>query len=154
MSPSRSLRLVSAFLAVALMLTGGSAVIASTSGGSSGRQPSASVSQYQIVAAIKVGDARLLAPTGCVAKEFNARVRGVEIKQVVFRLDGKKIKTLTKPNSGRFYLVRINPAKFKIGVHRILATVTFNPETNQSPKTYRISFQRCAKKLAAPRFTG
>ena len=107
-----------------------------------------------ITAPIRIGNARLLAPTGCVAKSFNARVRGIEVTQVVFTLDGKKIKTLTKPNSGTQFVARINPANFKIGVHRIVATVTFNPETNQSPKTYRISFQRCAKKLAAPRFTG
>jgi hypothetical protein len=164
----RSPRLVTSFLALALMLSGGSAVIAS-SGVSSGGQPSASVSQYeQIVLGEKVtpGSSRLLAPTGCVARAFNARVRGVNVKSVVFKLDGKKIKTLTKPNSGNTFVVRINPAKFKIGVHRIVATVvvetvTTNPDTGQvirrtaqKPRTFRISFQRCAKKLAAPRFTG
>jgi hypothetical protein len=164
----RSPRLVTSFLALALMLSGGSAVIAS-SGVSSGGQPSASVSQYeQIVLGEKVtpGSSRLLAPTGCVARAFNARVRGVNVKSVVFKLDGKKIKTLTKPNSGKTFVVRINPAKFKIGVHRIVATVvvetvTTNPDTGQvirrtaqKPRTFRISFQRCAKKLAAPRFTG
>jgi hypothetical protein len=150
----RSPRLVSAFLAVALMLTGGSAVIASTSGSSSGGQRSASVSQYQIVLPTRAGSARLLAPTGCVARAFNARVRGVEIKQVVFRLDGKKIKTLTKPNSAGNFQIRVNPANYKVGVHRIVATVTFTSESGTKQKTLRISFQRCPRKLAAPRFTG
>src|SRR3954462_10558576 len=66
----RSPRLVTSFLALALMLSGGSAVIAS-SGVSSGGQPSASVSQYeQIVLGEKVtpGSSRLLAPTGCVSR--------------------------------------------------------------------------------------
>lgn len=165
----RSPRLVTSFLAAALMLSGGSAVIASTSGTSSGGQPSASVSQYeQIVAGEKVvpGSARLLAPTGCVAKAFNARVRGTQVKQVTFKVDGKTYKVLTKPNSGSNFVVRIDPTKFKIGVHRITATVivnnvTVNPDTNavirteaQKAKSFRISFQRCARKLAAPRFTG
>jgi hypothetical protein len=153
----RSPRLVSSFLALALMLTGGSAVIASTSGTSSGGQPSASISQYeQIVLPERVvpGSARLLAPTGCVARAFNARVSGQNVARVVFRLDGKKIKTLTKPNAGTRFQVRVNPAKMKIGVHRIVATVTFKPETKKKAQTFRISFQRCAKKLAAPRFTG
>ena len=164
----RSPRLVTSFLALALMLSGGSAVIAS-SGVSSGGQPSASVSQYeQIVLGEKVvpGSSRLLAPTGCVSRAFNARVRGVNVKSVVFKLDGKRIKTLTKPNSGKNFVVRINPAKLKIGVHRIVATVvvdnvTINPDTGavirkqaQKPRQLRISFQRCAKRLAAPRFTG
>jgi hypothetical protein len=150
----RSPRLVTAFLALALMLSGGSAVIASTSGSSSGGQPSASVSQYQIVLPTRVGSARLLAPTGCVAKSFNARVQGTAVAKVVFKLDGKTIGTFTKPNRGALYVVRINPAKYKIGVHRIVATVTFASDTGQKPQTFRISFQRCAKHLAAPRFTG
>jgi hypothetical protein len=153
----RSPRLVTSFLALALMLSGGSAVIASTSGGSSGGQPSASVSQYeQIVLPERIvpGSARLLAPTGCVARAFNARVSGQNVARVVFKLDGKRIKTLTKPNAGTRFQVRVNPAKLKIGVHRIVATVTFKPETKKKAQTFRISFQRCAKKLAAPRFTG
>jgi hypothetical protein len=153
----RSPRLVTSFLALALMLSGGSAVIASTSGTSSGGQRSASVSQYeQIVLGERVvpGSARLLAPTGCVSRKFNARVSGQNVAKVVFKLDGKRIKTLTAPNAGTRFQIRVNPAKFRIGVHRITATVTFKPATKKKAQTFRISFQRCAKKLAAPRFTG
>jgi hypothetical protein len=32
--------------------------------------------------------------------------------------------------------------------------VTFQQGSGTKPKTMRLSFQRCAKKLAAPRFTG
>jgi hypothetical protein len=41
-----------------------------------------------------------------------------------------------------------------IGVHRIVATVTFKASTKKKPAKFRISFQRCAKRLIAPRFTG
>jgi hypothetical protein len=153
----RSPRLVTSFLALALMLSGGSAVIASTSGTSSGGQPSASVSQYeQIVLGERIvpGNARLLAPTGCASRAFNARVSGQNVAKVVFKVDGKKVKTLTAPNAGTRFQIRVNPAKMKIGVHRIVATVTFKPATKKAAQTFRISFQRCAKKLAAPRFTG
>src|SRR3954447_13445748 len=156
-SQRRTPRLVTSFLALALMLSGGSAVIDSTSGTSSGGQPSASVSQYeQIVLGERIvpGSAQLVAPTGCVSKAFNARVKGTNVSKVVFVLDGKKIKTLVKPNSGKNFQVRVNPAKFKIGVHRIVATVNFAAGTKKKPQTFRVSFQRCAKKLAAPRFTG
>jgi hypothetical protein len=152
-----STRLVTSFLAAAMMLSGGSAVIASTSGTSSGGQPSASISQYeQIVLGERIvpGSARLAAPTGCVARVFNARVSGQNVAKVVFKLDGKKIKTLTKPNAGTRFQVKVNPAKYKIGVHRIVATVTFKPETKKAAQTFRVAFQRCAKKLAAPKFTG
>jgi hypothetical protein len=151
-------RLATSFLAVALMASGGSAVVASTSGTSSGGQPSASISQYeQIVAGERIlpGNARLQAPTGCVAKAFRASVRGTNVQRVVFKLDGKRIKTLSKPNFRKtMFAVRINPAKFRIGVHRIVATVTFKAATKKKAQTFRVSFQRCARKLAAPRFTG
>ena len=156
-SQRRSPRLVTSFLALALMMSGGSAVVASTSGTSSGGQPSASVSQYeQIVLGERIvpGSARLLAPTGCVSRAFNARVSGQNVAKVVFKLDGKKIKTLTAPNAGTRFQIRVNPAKFRIGVHRIVATVTYKAATKKKAQTFRISFQRCAKKLAAPRFTG
>jgi hypothetical protein len=32
--------------------------------------------------------------------------------------------------------------------------VTFASDSGTKPKTIRLSFQRCAKKLAPPRFTG
>jgi hypothetical protein len=153
----KSPRLVTAFLLAGLTLSGASAGVVASTSGSSGGQRSAAISQYeQIVLGERVvpGSAKLAAPTGCVAKAFNARVSGQNVAKVVFILDGKKIKTLTKPNSGARFQVRINPAKMKIGVHRISATVTFAAATKKAAKTYRISFQRCAKKLALPRFTG
>jgi hypothetical protein len=158
----RSPRLVTSFMALALMLSGGSAVIAGTSGSSpSGPLASASQTNYtpppeQVVAGERVvpGSARLLAPTGCVARAFNARVAGQNIQKVVFKLDGKRIKTLTAPNAGTRYQIRVNPAKMRIGVHRIIATITYKPATKKKAQNLRISFQRCAKKLQAPRFTG
>jgi hypothetical protein len=42
----------------------------------------------------------------------------------------------------------------KIGVHRLVVSVTFQKGTGTKPKKLRLSFQRCAHKLAAPRFTG
>jgi hypothetical protein len=157
----KSPRLVTAFLLAGLTLSGASAGVVASTSGSSGGQPSAAISQYvpppdQIVAGVQVapGNAKLLAPTGCVAKAFNARVSGQNVAKVVFLLDGKKIKTLTTPNAGARFQVRVNPAKLRIGVHRIVANVTFTAATKKAAKSYRISFQRCPSKLAAPQFTG
>lgn len=152
----RSSRLVTSFLLLGLTLSAASAGAIAGTSGSSGGQPTAAISQYQVVAGERVvpGSARLLGPTGCAARAFSARVSGQNVAKVVFTLDGKKLKTLTAPNAGTQFTVRINPARMKVGVHRIVATVTFKPETKKAPQSYRISFQRCAKKLAAPRFTG
>jgi hypothetical protein len=110
----------------------------------------------QVVAGERItpGTARLLGPTGCTARAFNARVRGTKIARVVFVLDGKVLKRFSKPNKAGSYALRINPAKLRIGVHRLVATVTFQSGSNTRAKKLRLSFQRCARKLAEPRFTG
>jgi hypothetical protein len=110
----------------------------------------------QLVLPVRItpGAARLTGPTGCTAKAFNARVRGTRIATVTFVLDGKVVKRFKKPLASGSYAVRVNPAKMRIGVHRLVVNVTFQPGTATKPKTMRLSFQRCGKKLATPRFTG
>ena len=110
----------------------------------------------QVVAGerIPAASARLLGPTGCVAKAFNARIRGVNVATVTFVLDGKVIKKVNNTKRASVILARINPAKLKLGVHRLVANVTFRAETKKKPTSLRLSFQRCGKKLVAPRFTG
>jgi uncharacterized protein affecting Mg2+/Co2+ transport len=103
---------------------------------------------------VPAASARLLGPTGCVAKSFNARVRGVNVATVTFVLDGKVIKKVNNTKRASVILARINPAKLKLGVHRLVANVTFRAETQKKPQSFRLSFQRCGKKLVAPRFTG
>jgi hypothetical protein len=100
------------------------------------------------------GTARLTGPTGCVARAFYARVRGTKIASVVFFLDGKRVLRLHKPNLKGTYALRVNPKKLRLGVHRVVANVTFQASSRTKPKTARLSFQRCGRGLAAPRFTG
>ena len=103
---------------------------------------------------ITPGTARLLGPTGCVARAFNARVRGTKMATIVFVLDGKVIKRVRNTKNAALVQLRVNPALLKVGVHRLVVNVTFKAGTGTKPKTMRLSFQRCAKKLVAPRFTG
>jgi hypothetical protein len=107
----------------------------------------------QLVLGERIGAvrARLLAPTGCAAHTFSARVRGAGIARVVFRLDGKKVKAVSK--AGQF-TARVNPSRLSLGVHRLVATVTFEASRHAKSRTLRVSFQRCGKRLIAPRFTG
>lgn len=103
---------------------------------------------------IAPGRARLLGPTGCAARAFRARVRGTNVARVVFRLDGRRIKTLTRRNFRGSYAVRINPARLSIGVHRLVVRVSFRRGSGTKAKTFRLAFQRCPRALRAPRFTG
>jgi hypothetical protein len=100
------------------------------------------------------GTARLLGRTGCVTRSFYARVRGAQITRVVFVIDGKVVKTVTKPNLKGAFAVRINPRNFKLGLHRIVARVRFTSGSGTRAKVLRLGFQRCAKPLVSPRFTG
>jgi Thrombospondin type 3 repeat len=107
----------------------------------------------QLVLGERIGavSARLLAPNGCLSKSYTARVRGTGIAKVVFRLDGKTIKTIKK---GAQYTARVNPTRLSLGVHRLVATVTFQASRHAKSRTLRASFQRCGNRLVAPRFTG
>jgi hypothetical protein len=103
---------------------------------------------------ITPGRARLIAPSGCASRTFTAGVRGTQIARVVFKLDGKRIGTVTKRNAKGLYALRINLAKYRVGVHRLVVTVRFKAESQTATRTLRASFQRCAKRLVSPRFTG
>lgn len=95
--------------------------------------------------------ANLLAPSGCMSRTFSARVRGAGIASVAFRLDGRKIRAV-RTKAG--FVTRINAARLGIGVHRLVATVRFTASSRAKTRTLRASFQRCSKRLLAPRFTG
>jgi hypothetical protein len=103
---------------------------------------------------ITPGRARLLAPTGCATRAFNARVAGTKIAKVIFYLDGKRIKTVTRKNLRGTFAVRIDPRRLKLGVHRLIAKVTFQRGSATKARTFRLSFQHCPRALRAPRFTG
>ena len=100
------------------------------------------------------GTARLLGPTGCAAKAFTARIRGTKVQSVTFVLDGKMVKRITKTSVSGLYSLRINPKQLRVGVHRLVVSVTFQKDSGTNSKKMRLSFQRCARKLAVPRFTG
>ena len=100
-----------------------------------------------------VGTARITGRSGCVARNFDVQVTGTEIRQVAFYLDGKKFKTLTKPNAGSgTFRIRVLPATLKRGTHRIIARASFTPASATKARSLRTVFSRCAR--GAPRFTG
>ena len=98
------------------------------------------------------GAARLIGATGCRGKAFSVRVVGRQMATVTFRLDGRVVKTVR--GAGTRATLRVNPLRLSLGVHRLVATVRFNASSRTRSRTYRMSFQRCARALQAPRFTG
>jgi hypothetical protein len=76
------------------------------------------------------------------------------LAKIVFRLDVTKVRTLLKPNLKGAFALRVDPRKMRTGVHRMIVDVTFTRASGTKAKRLRLSFQRCTRKLASPRFTG
>ena len=114
-------------------------------------QPAAEEGQQAVLGVqIAAPTARLLAPTGCAGKAFNAVVRGRGIARVVFYVDGKRVAV----KRGSNVKLRVDPRRMRVGVHRLVAVVHFSAPSRMAPRRIVRSFQRCARALQAPRFTG
>ena len=93
--------------------------------------------------------ARLRLPSGCRRASFVARVTGPQIVRVVFSVDGRRVRTLSR----RPFSLRIDPRSFRAGAHSVSARITFEPGTGNRARTLRRTFLRC-RAAVAPRFTG
>jgi hypothetical protein len=100
------------------------------------------------------GTAKINGKSGCVTKNFNVKVTGRQIRRVVFRLDNKVIKTLTKPNTGSAFSLPVKPGQLKRGTHRVVAQTTFTSASGTRPRSLRVAFSRCARSAQSPQFTG
>lgn len=116
--------------------------------------PDAPVPQIQVLPIRQTpGSARLRGPSVCTrVPALRATVTGHEITKVTFYVDGKRIRTLTRPDArGRWSLsTRVR----SFGTHRVRATVEFTRASGTQAKTLRLSFARCRATVARPQFTG
>jgi len=84
-----------------------------------------------------------------------ARISGRRIASVTFFVQGRKVKTLHRPNRGRRWVlsqrVRGLPPH---GPYTITARVTFARSSRTRPRTLRMTQFRCARAAASPQFTG
>jgi hypothetical protein len=101
------------------------------------------------------GSASISGPSGCVPRSFNVNVSGTNIRRVTFTLDRRRVKTLTQPNAGTVFRLRIRrTGTLRRGTHRIVARTTFTAASGTPVRRLRVVFQRCARAQRAPRFTG
>ncbi|WP_320668749.1 vWA domain-containing protein [Patulibacter defluvii] len=99
--------------------------------------------------------ARLSGPVGCVVpRTVRADVAGERIAKVVFRLNGRTLRTLTKPNAKGRYRIDLRTRRLAYRTHRLTATVTFVSEAKTKAKTLRLAFSRCRPIVVTPKFTG
>lgn len=91
-------------------------------------------------------------PSRCVSGPFVAKVNGRNISNVMFTLDGRKLKTIRSVPGRSVFSVRINPRGQNSKAHRVNARVTFRASANTRSRTLRFVYLRCAR--VAPKFTG
>jgi hypothetical protein len=101
------------------------------------------------------GSAHLASGRACVASSgYLASVSGKSIATVTYTLDGHKLKTLSKPNSGSAFTLRVHVKAGK--KHHLAIKVTFASNTKTKPVTINKTLARCAAvhRVVKPRFTG
>lgn len=104
---------------------------------------------------VKRGSAKLSGPRGCpTTNVVAATVTGKRIVKVTFYLDGKKVKTLSRPNKGSRWVLPLNVRRLAYGSHRVRAKIQFAKSSTTQTKTMRLSFSRCGAAAAQPQFTG
>jgi hypothetical protein len=115
--------------------------------------PPATVAKTEV---LSFGSAKLASGgRACVARSgYLASVSGKSIASVTYTLDGHKLKTLSKPNSGSAFALRVHVSSGKI--HHLAIKVTFASNTHTKPVTIKKTLARCAAvhRVVKPRFTG
>ncbi|HEV7807132.1 MAG TPA: hypothetical protein VGO80_15015 [Solirubrobacteraceae bacterium] len=100
------------------------------------------------------GTAAISGKTGCQGTSFQVSVAGREIERVVFTMDGKIVRVLSRPNVGSRWVLPVNPRTKRPGVHRVLARVIFSKQSGTRSRTLRVAFSRCRHRAVLPVFTG
>jgi hypothetical protein len=116
--------------------------------------PTDLAAQAVIPGKVVKGTARLSGPSGCVKKPFDATVRGRRIAKVTFYVDGRKVATRNAKPGQRAFRYKVRAGDLGRGVHRVTARVQFVAASETKSRTLRLSFQRCARQVVTPRFTG
>ena len=60
---------------------------------------------------------------GCVARTAHVYIAGRQIVSATFYLDGRRVKTITKPDRSARYGIDVNARKLRFGVHRVKVIV-------------------------------
>ncbi len=126
---------------------------------SSGTVLSSTVNQAQsgVLAFASATAPALKGPQGCVRSSFQVSINAAGVASVTFYLDGRKLRTLTAKNAHKGRLtIELNPAKLKVGAHRLTAKITMVlPASTKATVTSRsVTVLRCRSAVLTPKFTG
>jgi hypothetical protein len=83
-------------------------------------------------------------PARCSASPFLAWVRGYRISKVSFRLDGRKLETVSVADWRGRYGVTVRPGRLSEGRHVVAARIEFVEGSNLKQRTVRLRFRKCS----------
>ena len=70
-------------------------------------------------------------------------VSGRQLARVTFAIDGRAVRTLTRPNSGSRYKLLVKPNTLRHGRHRVVTRVSFRRPSPTASTSLRVIFSRC-----------
>jgi hypothetical protein len=102
------------------------------------------------------GTARVEGANSCVTGAYAiADVRGRGIVRVVFRVNGRVVKTLTNANVAGMFRLKVPASSLPRGASRATADVRFRAASKLAPKRLAFAFSRCPRRAGRPpTFTG
>ena len=80
----------------------------------------------------------------CGARPFIAWVRGARIRRVLFRLDGRRLGSVSAADWRGRYGVKVRPGRLREGRHVVTARIEFLRGSHLKRRLVRLSFRKCA----------
>jgi len=85
----------------------------------------------------------------CLLRPVSARVRGSSVAKVVYFLDGRRIKTVSRPDAEGVYGVTVERTRLARGKHVLRAKVMFVARANRRPEFLQLAIRRCPERMPA-----
>ena len=85
----------------------------------------------------------------CMLQPVNARVRGGMVRRVVFSLDGRVIRRVSRPDADGVFGVTVQRTTLPRGKHVLRAKVSFVRRADRRPELLRLAIRRCPERLTS-----
>ena len=85
----------------------------------------------------------------CLLRPVNARVRGSMVRNVVFSLDGRVLKRISRPDADGVFGVTVERTTLPRGKHVLRAKVTVVRRAHRRPELLRLAIRRCPERLSS-----
>lgn len=93
---------------------------------------------------VRVGAVKLALPKGCARKRFAVVLTGSGVVRVDFRVDGRVVRSVRRPDATGRFAIHIDPRKLSRGRHKVTAAVWFSKTEVNAQRLVSKTFRVCA----------